>query len=209
MNSKPFIFGVATSGDNFTDREKETERLLQNFQHGVNTILISPRRWGKTSLVQKVSSLAKSDRLKIVYIDIFSCRSDNDFYDAFATAVLKQTSSKLDEWLENVKLFLSRISPKISMGPDPMTDFSISLEINHRSNDIDEILQLPEKIAQKKGYNIVICIDEFQQIGEFKESKTFQKRLRSAWQLHKYVSYCLFGSKKHLMNELLDRKSVV
>lgn len=208
MNSKPFIFGVATSGDNFTDREKETERLLQNFQHGVNTILISPRRWGKTSLVQKVSSLAKSDRLKIVYIDIFSCRSDNDFYDAFATAVLKQTSSKLDEWLENVKLFLSRISPKISMGPDPMTDFSISLEINHRSNDIDEILQLPEKIAQKKGYNIVICIDEFQQIGEFKESKTFQKRLRSAWQLHKYVSYCLFGSKKHLMNELFEKKSL-
>ena len=208
MNSKPFIFGVATSGDNFTDREKETERLLQNFKHGINTILISPRRWGKTSLVQKVSSLAKSDRLKIVYIDIFSCRSGNDFYDAFATAVLKQTSSKLDEWLENVKLFLSRISPKISIGPDPLTDFSVSLEMNHRSNDIDEILQLPEKIAQKKGCNIVICIDEFQQIGEFKESKTFQKRLRSAWQLQKYVSYCLFGSKKHLMNELFERRSL-
>ncbi len=208
MNSKPFIFGVATSGDNFTDREKETERLLQNFKHGVNTILISPRRWGKTSLVQKVSSLAKSDRLKIVYIDIFSCRSDKDFYDAFATAVLKQTSSKLDEWLENVKLFLSRISPKISIGPDPMTDFSVSLEMNHRSNDIDDILLLPEKIAQKKGCNIVICIDEFQQIGEFKESKTFQKRLRSVWQLQKYVSYCLSGSKKHLMNELFEKKSL-
>lgn len=47
MENKPFIFGVATSGDNFTDREKETERLLLNFRHGVNTVLISPRRWGK------------------------------------------------------------------------------------------------------------------------------------------------------------------
>lgn len=47
MESKPFIFGVATSGDNFTDREKETARLLSNFQHGVNTVLISPRRWEK------------------------------------------------------------------------------------------------------------------------------------------------------------------
>ena len=82
MENKPFIFGVATSGDNFTDREKETERLLLNFRHGVNTVLISPRRWGKTSLVQKVSRLAQSDNLKIVYIDIFSCRSDRDFYDA-------------------------------------------------------------------------------------------------------------------------------
>ena len=208
MENKPFIFGVATSGDNFTDREKETERLLLNFRHGVNTVLISPRRWGKTSLVQKACRLVQSDKLKVVYLDIFSCRSDRDFYDAFASAILKQTSSKMDEWLENIKLFLSRISPKISMGADPMTDFSISLEMNPKGNDIDEILQLPEKIAQKKGYNIVVCIDEFQQIAEFKDSKTFQKRLRSVWQLQKSVSYCLFGSKKHLMNELFEKKSL-
>ena len=208
MENKPFIFGVATSGDNFTDREKETERLLLNFRHGINTVLISPRRWGKTSLVQKVCRLAQSDKLKVVYLDIFSCRSDRDFCDAFAAAVLKQTSSKLDEWLDNARLLLSRISPKISMSTDPMTDFSISLEMNPKSNDIDEILQLPEKIAQKKGYNIVICIDEFQQIAEFKDSKIFQKRLRTVWQLQKSVSYCLFGSKKHLMNELFEKKSL-
>ena len=207
MENKPFTFGVATSGDNFTDREKETERLLMNFRHGVNTILISPRRWGKTSLVQKVCRLVQTEQLKVVYLDIFSCRSDKDFYDAFASAILKQTSSKSEEWIENAKLFLARITPKISIGPDPMTDFAISFEINHRSNDIDEILQLPEKIAQKKGCNIVVCIDEFQQIAEFKDSKTFQKRLRSVWQLQKSVSYCLFGSKKHLMNELFEKKS--
>ena len=208
MENKPFIFGVATSGDNFTDREKETERLLLNFRHGVNTVLISPRRWGKTSLVQKVCSLAQSDELKVVYLDIFSCRSDKDFYDAFATAVLKQTSSKLEDWLENIKLFLSRISPKISMGTEPTMDLSVSLEMNPKSNDVDEILQFPEKIAKKKGCNIVVCIDEFQQIAEFKDSKTFQKRLRTVWQLQKSVSYCLFGSKKHLMNELFEKKSL-
>ena len=208
MESKPFIFGVATSGDNFTDREKETARLLSNFQHGVNTVLISPRRWGKTSLVQKVCRLTQSDKLKIVYLDIFSCRSDGDFYNAFAAAVLKQTSSKWDEWVENAKLFLSRISPRISLGPDPMSDFSISLELNPKSDDIDEILQLPEKIAQKKEINIVVCIDEFQQIAEFKDSKMFQKRLRSVWQLQKSVSYCLFGSKMHLMNELFEKRNL-
>ena len=208
MESKPFIFGVAASGDNFTDREKETERLLLNFRHGVNTVLISPRRWGKTSLVQKVCRLAQSDNLKVVYIDIFSCRSDKDFYDSFASAVLKQTASKMDEWMENIKQFLSNLNPRISIGSDPMTEFSISLEAKHKGEDIDEILQLPERIAQKKGCNIVVCIDEFQQIAEFKDSKTFQKRLRSVWQLQKSVSYCLFGSKKHLMNELFERKSL-
>lgn len=208
MDNKPFIFGVATSGDNFTDRKSETARLFANFKHGINTVLISPRRWGKTSLVQKVCNLAKSDDLKVVYLDIFSCRSDREFYDAFASAVLKQTSSKWDEWVENAKLFLSRISPKFSFGTDPMSDFSVSLELNPKSDDITEILQLPEKIAQKKGCRIVICIDEFQQIAEFDDSKNFQKRLRTVWQLQKSVSYCLFGSKKHLMNELFEKKSL-
>lgn len=206
--NKAFVFGVATSGENFTDRQNETKRLLLNFQQGINTVLISPRRIGKTSLVRKVCELAKSDDLKIVYLDIFSCRSDREFYDAFATAVLRQTSSKLEEWVDNAKRFLSRITPKFSIGTDPMTDFSVSLELNMKSEDVTDILQLPEKIASDKGIKIVICIDEFQQIAEFSDSKTFQKRLRTIWQLQQNVSYCLFGSKKHLMNELFERRSL-
>ena len=208
MENKPFIFGVATSGDNFTDREKETTRLLLNFTHGINTVMISPRRWGKTSLVKKVCKIAQSDKLKVIFIDIFSCRTDREFYDIFATAVLKQTFSKFEEVIENTKIFLSRISPKFSVGQDPMSDLSLSFELNPKSDDVDEILQLPQKIAQKKGLQIVVCIDEFQQIAEFKDSKTFQKRLRSVWQHQQSVSYCLFGSKKHLMNELFEKKSL-
>ena len=207
MENKPFIFGVAASGENFTDRKKETERLLSNFRHGINTVLISPRRWGKTSLVQKVCSLARTENLKIVYLDIFSCRSDLDFYDAFAGAVLRQTSSRFEERAENAKTFLSRIRPKIELSADPTMDFSVSFDMDPETRDVDDILQLPEKIAQKKHCRIVVCIDEFQQIGEFRDSTTFQKRLRSVWQLQKSVSYCLFGSKKHLMNELFERKS--
>lgn len=205
--SKPFIFGVATAGDNFTDREQETKRLLANFNHGVNVILISPRRWGKTSLVKKVCKTTASDQLKIVFLDIFSCRNESEFYEAYATAVLKQTSTKLDEWIEHTKLFLSRITPKISIGTDPVNDFSITFDTKPQSESVDDILQLPEKIAKAKGIRIVICIDEFQQISEFKDSKTFQKKLRTIWQLQENVSYCLFGSKKHLMNELFEKKS--
>ena len=87
MSDKPFTFGIAASGDNFTDRAKETERLLSDFRHGVNTVLISPRRIGKTSLVQKVCRMAQSDALRVVYLDIFSCRTDREFYSAFASAL--------------------------------------------------------------------------------------------------------------------------
>ncbi len=79
MKDIPFVFGKITSGKNFTDREKETKMLSLNFRNGVNTILISPRRMGKSSLVEKVANTVASDKLKVVNMDIFSCKSEDDF----------------------------------------------------------------------------------------------------------------------------------
>ena len=203
----PFVFGVRVEGDTFTDRRDETERLKANFTYGVNTILISPRRMGKTSLVDKVCSLVESDDIKIARIDAFGCRSENDFINAFATAVVRATSNKWEEWMENAKVFLSRFVPKISFGQDPLNDFSLSLEYNASNNTTEEVLKLPETIAQTKGYRIVVCIDEFQQIGDFPDSLSFQKRLRGVWQLQSHVSYCLYGSKKHMMEQMFQDHS--
>ena len=206
-NEAPFVFGVRVEGNTFTDRKDETNRLKMNFLYGVNTILISPRRMGKTSLVEKVCSLVESDTLKIAKIDAFGCRSENDFINAFATAVVRATSSKWEEWMENAKTFLSRFIPKISIGQDPLTDFSIALEYNRANTVTEDILQLPETIAKQKGIKIVICIDEFQQIADFPDSITFQKKLRSVWQLQSNVSYCLYGSKKHMMEKMFQSQS--
>ena len=206
-NEAPFVFGVRVEGNTFTDRKEETNRLKMNFLYGVNTILISPRRMGKTSLVEKVCSLVESDTLKIAKIDAFGCRTENDFINAFATAVVRATSSKWEEWMENAKTFLSRFIPKISIGQDPLTDFSIALEYNRANTVTEDILQLPETIAKQKGIKIVICIDEFQQIADFPDSITFQKKLRGVWQLQRNVSYCLYGSKKHMMEKMFQSQS--
>ena len=206
-NEAPFVFGVRVEGDTFTDRKEETNRLKMNFLYGVNTILISPRRMGKTSLVEKVSSMVECESLKIAKIDAFGCRSENDFINAFATAVVRATSTKWEEWIENTKPFLSRFIPKISIGQDPLSDFSIALEYNKSNTVTEDILQLPETIAKQKGIKIVICIDEFQQIADFPDSLTFQKKLRSIWQLQRNVSYCLYGSKKHMMETMFQSQS--
>ncbi len=155
----PFVFGKAAEGDYFTDRAEDVKRLTANLTHGVNTILISPRRWGKTSLVKKVISEIESSRVKPVFIDVFQCKSEYEFYHAFATAVIKQTSSKLEEWVEMAKTFLSNISPKFSFGSDPMNDFSLSFEWDSKAETETDILQLPEKLAQKKKVQILVCLD--------------------------------------------------
>ncbi len=204
----PFVFGKAAEGTFFTDRREDVKRLKANLTHGINTILISPRRWGKTSLVKKVISDIKSFEIKPVFIDIFQCKAEYEFYHTFATAIIKQTSSKLDEWINTAKTFLSSISPKFSFGPNPMEDFSLSFEWNPKNDTENDILQLPQKIAQKRKGHLIICLDEFQQIADFADSVKFQKRLRSVWQHQQNVTYCMFGSKKHLMENFFNDKSM-
>lgn len=203
---KHFIYGMSVEGDNFTDREKETQRLKTNFEHGVNVILISPRRMGKTSLVKKVKAEMTAPDIRVVMMDIYDCRSEYDFLNRFASSILKETSSRMEQVMEDVRRFLVRLSPKIAFSAEPLSEYSISLGITPANYAPEEILNLPEVIAKEKGIHIVVCIDEFQQIGEMPDSLTIQKRMRGVWQHQTRVSYCLYGSKKHLMANLFQNR---
>ena len=172
---KAFVYGMSVEGENFTDRVKETKRLKMDFENGINVILVSPRRIGKSSIVRKVMKEITDPKIKIVFMDIYDCRSEYDFYNRFASELLKQTSTMAEQVLENIKRFLVRLTPKIAFSPEPMS-------------------------------HIVVCIDEFQQIGEMTDALTIQKRLRGIWQHQRNVSYCLFGSKKHLMTKLFQNR---
>ena len=171
----PFIFGKIATEKNFTDREKETANLVQNFMSLINTIIISPRRWGKSSLVNKAAKLAmaQESNLRICHIDLFNVRNEEHFYSLLAQKVIAATSTKWEE-------------------------------VKHNP---DEVLDLAEKIARKKGLKIVICVGEFQNITEFSDPDYFQKKLRSHWQLHQNVAYCLYGSKRHMMMEVFTDSS--
>ena len=203
---KAFVYGMSVGGDNFTDRIEETKRIKLDFENGINVILISPRRMGKTSLVKKVISEMNTPEIKVVYMDIYDCRCEYDFYNRFAETMMKSTGNQLEQVMENIKRFLVRVSPKLSFSPEPNSEFSVSLGITPRDYSPEEILDLPERIAKEQGIRIVVCIDEFQQIGEFADSLTVQKRLRGVWQHHQHVSYCFFGSKKHLMENIFQSR---
>ena len=203
---KAFVYGVAVEGENFTDRTAETKRLKRDFENGQNVVLISPRRMGKTSLVRRVISQLDTDKLIAVHLDIYDCRTEYDFYNKLASAVLRQTAGKGELMLRNIKEFLTRLTPKISFGVDPANEMSVSFGIAPEDYPPEEILQLPEKIAHKIGKHLVVCIDEFQQIGNLPNTVEVQKRVRGVWQLQQEVSYCLYGSKKHMLTNLFQNK---
>lgn len=205
----PFVFGKIATDKNFTDREQETATLVTHFKSLINTIIISPRRWGKSSLVNKALNIAmqQDDKLKICHIDLFNVRDEEHFYSLLTRKVISATSSRWDDTIDLIKKFFSRLSPKITIGTDPMNEVSVDFDLKDVIDNPDEVLDLAEKIAQEKGFKIVICIDEFQNISEFANPDYFQKRLRSHWQQHQNVAYCLYGSKRHMMMEVFTDSS--
>ena len=161
---KSFVYGIAVTDYNFTGRTEETRRLKSNFIAGINSVLISPRRYGKTSLVDHVCRNLDREDIIIVRLDIFGCKTEYEFYNALAVAVLKQTASKIQLWMEEARDFLVRLTPKIGIPVDPVSEISVSLGIT--------------------------------------------PRLRSAWQHHHYTSYCLYGSKRHMMSNIFLNRSM-
>lgn len=204
---RPFVFGTVVNDANFIGRERECERLRMNLSYGVNTILMSPRRWGKTSIVKRISKEINSDKLIVVYMDVFSCRDEYDFCNKFAVELFRGTDNRFEEWKNLAGEFISRLMPRISYSPDGINDCSVSLGITPKTHKPEEVYKLPELIAQKKNCYIVVCIDEFQQVGEFADTLSVQKRMRSVWQHQENVSYCLFGSKKHMMEKIFLKRS--
>jgi hypothetical protein len=206
----PFIFGRIVSGYSFVNRVHELERLTANLRSGLNTILISPRRWGKSSLVMKAADeiIAGNEKTKICKLDLFNIRSEKEFYESFVKEILKATSNKWEDWILNGKGFLKNIVPRFSVGTDPLHDFSVSFDLKPTQKSIVEILMLPEKIAQSKKLRIIVCIDEFQNLSFYEKPLEFQKQLRACWQTHKHVCYCLYGSKRHMITNLFENKSM-
>jgi uncharacterized protein len=72
----------------------------------------------------------------------------------------------------------------------------------------DDILNLAEKISTENNIKFVICIDEFQNISEFENPLDIQKKMRSHWQKHRNVSYCLYGSKRHMLMDVFTSPSM-
>lgn len=205
---KSFVYGIAVTDYNFTGRSAETRRLKANFEAGINSILISPRRWGKTSLVDHVCRQFVDNDIITVRLDIFGCKTEYDFYNMLAVAVLKQTAAKVQLWMDEARDFLARLTPKIGIPIDPTSEISVSLGITPETHTPEEILNLVETIATRKKRHIVVCIDEFQQVGEFDNTKEVQAKLRSVWQHHHYTSYCLYGSKRHMMSKIFLNRSM-
>jgi hypothetical protein len=207
----PFDYGKVITQEHFTNRTHEVRRLENNFINRTNTTLISPRRWGKSSLVKYTADrLARKDKhFKVCYLDLFNVVNEDDFYRELSLEVMKATSGKFEEFMQGVKKFLGTLKPTITLGNElNKTSFELEIGFKEIRKNITTLLDLPEKVAKAKNIILIVCIDEFQNIEKFSEPEALQKKLRAHWQHHQHVVYCIYGSKRHMMMHLFESKSM-
>lgn len=120
-----------------------------------------------------------------------------------ATAVLKISHSVWDDFAASVRKYLGRLLPSVTFSDMTQTcELSFGLDFKDNKMTFDEILDLPQAISRDSGKKMVVCINEFQNINEYDDPLAFQRKLRSHWQKHTDVCYCLYGSKRHMLLDI-------
>jgi len=192
----PFKFGSVVSDDFFTDREIECKKLAQCITSRNHVIMIAPRRFGKTSLVNKVVS--NNDR-PVLWLDLQLLTNTADF----AGQLLKQLFKNYP--FEKLKFLIRnfRIIPILSV--DPYTNH---VEVGFQPHVdsfvyLEDVLNLIEKLGEEKARPIVV-FDEFQDLLGLDTS--MDKRLRAVIQFHKNINYVFLGSSESLMTQIFENK---
>jgi hypothetical protein len=204
----PFTYGRIVTRSQFLGRKKELSKLKKNIERRIHTILISPRRWGKSSLIKQLSlKHAKENQMRFVFIDLLKITDDLEFYEAYCKAVLKAESPELSERENLIKKFFKSTNPILTLKNSGNSEFNISFRQDELEENYEEILDFPERLSKKRNRKFIICVDEVQNLQRFKNSDLFQSILSSVWQRQKNVVYILCGSKRQLMYNIFNSQN--
>lgn len=205
----PFIFGDVVTGNDFADRREEISELLADLQGGLNILMYSPRRYGKTSLIMEVLTRLRGGGYLTIYIDLFRATSKTRFAEIYANAIAAGTMGKLDDIVKTIRDILPSIAPKIIVEPKGLPA-RIEIEFERRPKELDKTLEslydAPQKLAERKDKTAIVVFDEFQEIRNL-NGEEIERNLRSKIQFHSKVSYVFMGSRRHLLDQIFSDKN--
>lgn len=198
----PFVYQGYVSPDYFCDRIVETEELIGNLRNGRNTVLISPRRIGKTGLIKNAfHKLKEIEKDAIcIYVDIFSTKNQQEFVQVLGSAITQDVLSRGQRAMKNLLEFFGSWRPVF--GQDPYTGtptISISIEPSQSTVSLKSIFDYLS-LSKREVY---IAIDEFQQITKYPETG-IEALLRSHIQFIPNAHFVFSGSKRRLMTQIFN-----
>lgn len=192
----PFKFGTIVESSFFTDRRIELQQIKSVLNSENHLILISPRRFGKTSLV--VKALQESE-CKHIMLNLQSVVSVEDFASRLLKEVFKiYKFEKLKYMIKNFRvvptLSINSMTDGVDVAIQPMVDSRVMIE------DVFSLLQM----LATEDDRLIVVFDEFQEIKSI--DKNLDRLLRSIIQLHKNINYLFLGSQESMMREIFEKK---
>ncbi|MEW6103501.1 MAG: ATP-binding protein [bacterium] len=196
----PFIYGEVVTGDNFCNREKEIKKLSNDLLDSQKIFLISPRRFGKTSLIKTVLEEIRRQNIRTVYLDIEGISTYKKFLNTYLNALIKEFTT-INKIYEFTKKILSGI--KFELNVDDKGNPALTLGYKSLDENLEmiasKIYELPAKITKRE--RLVIVFDEFQEILKL-NGRHIEGVLRSAIQHQRNVGYIFAGSRRHILVDM-------
>jgi len=202
----PFVITSQYAGEKyFCDRVAETKELIGNIENSRNTVLISPRRMGKSGLVMNCfAQNAIKSNYSTIFVDIFSTSTAREFVLLFGKEVFKVLKSSQKRFSEKFFQYVKSLAYSVTL--DPVTgapSFNIQLgQIVQPDVTLEEIFNCLE--ASPKP--CVVAIDEFQEIADYPE-KNMVALLRTFVQRCNQTRFIFSGSKRRMMHKLFNSPS--
>ena len=209
MISNPFVYGEIVPATSFVDREVELDRLTGDLMAGQKIFLISPRRYGKSSLVVQALRAAARQGAMTVDVTVSSYSSYVAFLEGYARALLS-IETRVDKALTWLREMLGSVRSEVRLEPDGAgrTQLAVSFPAARTDKDVSrlaqEVFALPGRIAEARKRKLAIALDEFQAIAAF-NGGSVEHALRAAVQHQRQVGYVFSGSEPALMERMLGR----
>ena len=203
----PFVYGEVVGAGAFANREDERERLGRDLAAGQKVFLISPRRYGKSSLVRQVMVGLARQKILTIEVTVAASSSYIGFLESYAQALVAADTpmSRLTRWVSEL---LHAVKPEIRLDADPLgkARFALAFPAVRTARDAArvaaEVFALPERIAAARKQRLAIALDEFQAIAAF-NGGSVEHALRAAVQEQRQVGYVFAGSEPSLMERML------
>jgi uncharacterized protein len=206
----PFVYGEVVPLASFVDREDELDRLVRNLADGQKVFLISPRRYGKSSLIRQALSVLTRQKMATMELTVSSFSSYVAFLEGYARALVA-LDTKVDRARSWLSELFTAIRPEVRYDVKPSGGGQISLAFPtvRTARDVarvaEEVFALPARIAERQHRRLVVALDEFQAIGSF-NGGSIEPALRAAVQHQRQVGYVFAGSEPTLMEEMISPK---
>ncbi len=204
MAVNPFQYGAIVSGGAFGDRDAEARALLDDMRSGQNVVIVSPRRYGKTSLVARVTEQARAEEILVGYVDLFATPTPEALAEHLATTLLRDVLGPLEGTLERLRHWFARLPRQPAMSFSSDGTVSVTLAAAPRDPSIhrvlEELLGVAGRVARERDRRVVLVLDEFQEIVEI--APALPGLLRSVFQRQAEVCHVFLGSHRHVMQQM-------